>query len=99
SALNYTLSLHDALPISTSTDGIRFKATAKPVGRGSAYWRLFRYDGWWYALAMPGRLYRSRDGLTPFERGPQLFPSAPTQVHNARSEEHTSELQSLAYLV
>ena len=26
-----------------------------------------------YALAMPGVLYRSRDGLTKFEEGPQLF--------------------------
>src|SRR5262249_45238366 len=69
--------------VAVSGDGLHFTATREPVGRGSAYWRLFRYEGWWYALAMPGRLYRSRDGLTPFEAGPQLFPSRPTQVHNA----------------
>src|SRR2546421_2938525 len=69
--------------VAVSMDGIHFKAKEEPVGRGSAYWRLFRYEGWWYALAMPGRLYRSRDGLTPFEPGPQLFPAAPSQVHNA----------------
>jgi len=69
--------------VAVSRDGIHFTATKEPVGSGSAYWRLFRYDGWWYALAMPGRLYRSRDGLTPFEQGPQLFPTNPTQVHNA----------------
>jgi hypothetical protein len=69
--------------VALSTDGLHFRAVEAPVGRGSAYWRLFRYGGWWYALAMPGRLFRSRDGLTPFELGPQLFPTSPTQVHNA----------------
>ncbi len=67
--------------LALSEDGIHFKAMTEPVGKSSAYWRLFRYDGWWYALAMPGKLYRSRDGVTPFEAGPQLF--APSQVHNA----------------
>ena len=69
--------------VAVSQDGIHFTARQEPVGRGSAYWRLFQYDGWWYALAMPGRLYRSRDPLAPFEAGPQLFPASPTQVHNA----------------
>ncbi len=69
--------------VALSTDGLQFSAIQEPVGRGSAYWRLFRYGDWWYALAMPGRLYRSRDGVSPFEPGPQLFPTQPTQVHNA----------------
>lgn len=69
--------------VALSSDGLHFQAIAEPVAKNSAYWRLFRYDGWWYALAMPGKLLRSRDGLTPFEAGPQLFPLQPTQVHNA----------------
>ncbi len=69
--------------VAISTDGLNFIATQEPVGRASAYWRLFRYEGWWYALAMPGKLFRSKDGLSPFETGPQLFPSNPMQVHNA----------------
>lgn len=69
--------------VALSEDGLHFTAIREPVGQGSAYWRLFRYGDWWYALAMPGRLYRSRDGLTPFEPGPQLFPAQPLQVHNA----------------
>jgi hypothetical protein len=69
--------------VAVSQDGIHFQARPEPVGRGSAYWRLFQYDGWWYALAMPGRLYRSHDPLAPFEAGPQLFPASPMQVHNA----------------
>ena len=40
---------------------------------GPSYFRVFRHQGWHYALAMPGVLLRSRDGLTGFERGPTLF--------------------------
>ena len=67
--------------VAVSANGLNFTATQEPVGKGSAYWRLFHYDDWWYALAMPGKLFRSRDGQTHFEAGPQLFP--PSQVHNA----------------
>ena len=69
--------------VAVSKDGINFTAVKEPVGSGSAYWRLFRYDGWWYALAMPGKLYRSHDGISSFEAGPQLFTGSPSQVHNA----------------
>lgn len=69
--------------VAISTDGLNFTAIQEPVGRGSAYWRIFRYSGYWYALAMPGRLFRSKDGLTLFEAGSQLFPANPTQVHSA----------------
>lgn len=69
--------------VALSSDGINFTAIKEPVGTGSAYWRLFKYDSWWYALAMPGKLFRSRDGLTPFEPGPLLFTGHPSQVHNA----------------
>ena len=69
--------------VALSGDGLRFTAIQEPVGPASAYWRVFRRDGWWYALAMPGKLFRSKDGLSSFEPGPQLFPSTPTQVHNA----------------
>jgi hypothetical protein len=69
--------------VAISSDGLSFTANRDPVGRGTAYWRLFKYNGWWYALAMPGKLFRSRDGVTVFETGPQLFPTSPSQVHNA----------------
>jgi hypothetical protein len=69
--------------IALSSDGLHFKAVAEPAMRNSAYWRLFHYGDWWYALAMPGKLLRSKDGLTGWEAGPQLFPASPTQVHNA----------------
>jgi hypothetical protein len=68
--------------VALSGDGIHFEAIREPVGKGSAYWRLFHYGEWWYALAMPGKLFRSKDGLTPFEPGPQLFTGTPSQVHS-----------------
>jgi hypothetical protein len=69
--------------VALSEDGINFAAIKEPVGKGSAYWRVFKYGDRWYALAMPGKLCRSKDGLAPFEPGPQLFATNPIQVHNA----------------
>ena len=62
-----------------STDGVHFEGRAEILGR--PYFRAFRYDGFVYALAMPGVLYRSRDGLTGFEEGPALF--NPDMRHSA----------------
>ena len=57
--------------VATSPDGITFTALPEILGR--TYFRCFRHGGWTYALAMPGLVYRSRDGLTGFEPGPTLF--------------------------
>jgi hypothetical protein len=60
--------------VAVSTDGLDFQARSHNLGR--PYMRLFRWGAWYYALAMPGVMYRSRDGLTGFEDGPNLFNSA-----------------------
>lgn len=67
--------------IALSTDGRTFEANDAPLGR--FYFRVFRYDGAYYALAKENRgpdqlnsgqrVYRSTDGLTNFEPGPLLF--------------------------
>lgn len=57
--------------VATSGDGLRFECRPEIVGL--AYFRVWAMDGMWYALAMPGVLYRSADGLTGFEQGPTLF--------------------------
>src|SRR5205823_8436037 len=83
----YTLSLHDALPI----------CEAQPIGVGVG----FRYAG----VAMeqqPGRRVGvHRGNLSRFEGRQREVCAAPGHVvlRQRRSEEHTSELQSLAYLV
>ena len=57
--------------VAVSADGVHFEAREELLGR--PYFRVFAHDGWWYALAMPGIVYRSADGLGGFERGPRLF--------------------------
>ncbi|MBI3281059.1 MAG: hypothetical protein HYZ57_14585 [Acidobacteria bacterium] len=54
-----------------SSDGIQFKARPEKLGR--TYLRAFRHGGATYGIAMPGQVYRSKDGLTGFEPGPVLF--------------------------
>jgi hypothetical protein len=65
--------------VATSQNGIDFNA--KPEALGRSYMRAFRHDGVTYALAMPGQLYRSKDGLHAFEPGPTLF--NPRMRHSA----------------
>ncbi|MEM8707372.1 MAG: hypothetical protein AAGE98_12995 [Actinomycetota bacterium] len=65
--------------VAVSGDGLRFEA--RPELLGPSYFRCFRFGGWWYALAMPGRFLRSRDGRTGFEEGPRLF--SPSMRHSA----------------
>jgi hypothetical protein len=55
----------------TSKDGLHFEG--HPEVMGKPYFRVFRSGEFYYGLAMPGYLYRSRDGITPFEEGPRFF--------------------------
>ena len=60
--------------LAVSRDGLDFRADPRPLG--ASYLRAFRWDGWTYALAMPGVFYRSRGGRGGFEPGPILFDAA-----------------------
>ena len=57
--------------VAVSTDGLHFEGRSEVLG--PPYFRVFSHDGFFYALTMPGVMYRSRDGLTGFEEGPGLF--------------------------
>jgi hypothetical protein len=57
--------------VAVSPNGLDFRV--RPEILGPPYWRAFRYRDFWYALAMPGRLFRSRDGLSNFESGPDVL--------------------------
>ena len=57
--------------VATSADGLRFDVREELLG--PSYFRVFRRPDAWYALAMPGLILRSEDGLTNFEAGPMLF--------------------------
>jgi hypothetical protein len=64
--------------VALSRDALNF--TARMEILGLSYFKIFRHDDWFYALAMPGQLYRSRDGLGDFESGPRLT-SEPIRHH------------------
>ena len=66
--------------VALSSDGLHFQARGEILG--PSYFRVFRHGSHTYALAMPGVLYRSHDGLGGFERGPDLF-GEPLQRHAA----------------
>lgn len=57
--------------VALSSDGLSF--TTRPDILGRPYMRVMPYEGWHYAMAMPGVFYRSRDGLSDFEEGPAPF--------------------------
>ena len=57
--------------VAVATDGIEFTAREEIVG--NSYLRAFEHNQRTYAIAMPGVLYRSEDGLSGFEQGPTLF--------------------------
>ena len=87
----YTLSLHDALPISTGRDWIQGGTMA--FGSGDFvyeveenWWTL--PEGWSFGW-IPAVAVDSKDRVHVYSRS----------EHPMRSEEHTSELQSQAYLV
>lgn len=56
-----------------SRDGINFEGREEDLGR--PYFRVIEYGNFFYAMSMPGYLYRSPDGLSNFEAGPHLFNS------------------------
>jgi hypothetical protein len=58
--------------MATSQDGIGFVAREEVIVDKS-YLKAFHHNGMVYAMAMPGIFYRSKDGVTGFEKGPRLF--------------------------
>ena len=65
--------------VAVSSDGLHFTAREEILGR--PYWCVFWWDGYWYGFSMRGLVYRSEDGLTAFEEGPDL--GAPNMRHPA----------------
>jgi hypothetical protein len=55
--------------VAHSFDGITF--AVRPETLGESYFRAWPHAGAWFALSLAGRLWRSPNGLTPFEEGPR----------------------------
>ncbi|HAU38307.1 MAG TPA: hypothetical protein DCX07_11415 [Phycisphaerales bacterium] len=60
--------------VALSHDGLAFEADDTPLA--NFYLRAWRWGGMWYGLAKGGELFRSRDGLMPFEKGPMVLPGS-----------------------
>lgn len=72
--------------VAISSDGQRF--TEIGVNLGPAYFRVFKWRDRYFALAMPGEMYTSENGMTEFSKGHLLFP--PGMRHSAVCvEQHT----------
>ena len=70
--------------VAVSSDGQNFSETA--VNVGPAYFRVFVWKDRYFALAMPGEIYTSKNGMTEFSKGHLLFP--PGMRHSAVCVEH-----------
>lgn len=57
--------------LARSKDGLNFRGAPEVLGR--PYFRVIEHGEYYYALSMPGYMYRSRDGLTNFQPGPRFF--------------------------
>jgi hypothetical protein len=53
--------------VALSEDGIHFAGNGAELG--PSYFRVFRHDGWWYAISKGGLVHRSSDGLSDFITG------------------------------
>ena len=58
-----------ATRVAISSDGLNFKVRPEVVC--APYLRVFKHKGDFYGLAMPGLLYRSKNGLTDFQIRPK----------------------------
>jgi len=56
--------------LAVSNDGLNFRAQSEPLGL--SYFRVFEFANWYYAIALGGQLYRSKNGRTGFEVGPKI---------------------------
>src|SRR5205823_13713993 len=95
----YTLSLHDALPIlaplgHVAVSGLARRASARALAFVLRLLALAHRDPLGHGLAA-----RSHEVDVVLEPARVEMPAHADQRPAGRSEEHTSELQSLAYLV
>lgn len=57
--------------LAVSKDGIHFEGRREILGR--PYFRVVKHGNFYYALSMPGYMFRSKDGISNFEPGPRFF--------------------------
>src|SRR5205823_7797103 len=98
-SLTCTLSLHDALPIFIAFPGQRPGPAGRPPKATAARGCRRSHSFWLACSSENSRMARSNVGLSRGREVVRHDYRRPAAEVNRRSEEHTSELQSLAYLV
>ncbi len=76
--------------LALARDGLAFRAGSEILGQ--PYFRVFRHEGWWYAMVKGGALARSTDGLHRFEPGPNPFGFAASKVGAGPRPRHVAVL-------
>ncbi len=71
---------------STSQDGIHF--ISENIKLGDSYFRVFKWNNYYYAIARLGEIYRSKDGITNFEKGGNPF----LKIQNPSMVRHSAVL-------
>lgn len=66
--------------LAISANGIDFVSKAGLLG--GPYWRAFKHNGMWYAVAKLGIRYRASVPDGPFETGPALVPSVGLRIRH-----------------
>ncbi|MCC7494836.1 MAG: hypothetical protein IT204_20945 [Fimbriimonadaceae bacterium] len=76
--------------VARSVDGLHWAAL--PAALGTFYFRAFPYQEQWFALAKGGLLYRSPDGLQPFEESHAVLPdrTQPSPSGNTPGPRHVA---------
>ena len=69
--------------LAVSKDGLHFQAADEVLGQ--FYFRVFRWQDAWLAMAKGGLLYRSQDGLSRFAEGPNPFPGSEARDKEANT--------------
>jgi hypothetical protein len=81
--------------LASSSDGLRFRAS--PTALGPAYFRVFRWGGYYYTIVRGGVVLRSRDMRAPFELGPTLIPADAGRLLRHAAVDVRSDLLKVYY--
>jgi len=68
----------------TSKNGITFNPEKEILGNN--YFRVFKWNNQFYAIARLGLFYKSKDGITNFEKGPNSF----NKIQNPSTVRHSA---------
>jgi hypothetical protein len=74
--------------VALSTDGIHFKPFPKKIGE--PYFRVFQWEGYYYAVTRSGSLVRSKDGLGPFGEANNAFDDTTRDKATKAAIRHTA---------